>query len=228
VRLLVREPAAEEEVVVAAAADANWPLPRSLAVLVFAGAAREEAAARLPPDVPADPIGDEMAALVPDPGRPGRRAELARAASVDDAVAALGPTVSWQDAPLSFSRARAALALVRGGSVPASPLVVAAEHGAALLMSSDPRLVADLVRDRLAPLEALSPGPRSRLTETLEAWLAAQGRLQAAADLLQVHPQTVRYRLRRLREILGGALDDPDQRFELDLALRTRAYLGGT
>lgn len=228
VRLLVREPAADEEVVLAAATDANWPLPRTLAVLVLAGPRREEAATRLPPDVPADPVGDEIAALVPDPEGPGRRAELARATDVGDALAALGPTVSWPDAPLSLSRARAALALVRGGSVEASSLVVAAEHGAALLMSSDPRLVADLVRDRLAPLEALSPGPRSRLTETLEAWLASQGRLQAAADLLQVHPQTVRYRLRRLREILGGALDDPDQRFELDLALRTRAYLGRT
>jgi DNA-binding PucR family transcriptional regulator len=163
---------------------------------------------------------------VPDPERPGRRAELERAAEASEALAGLGTTVTWRDAPLSYSRARAALALVRGGSVPGGALVVASEHGAALLMSSDPQLVADLVRNRLAPLEALAPGPRGRLTETLEAWLAEQGRLQAAADRLKVHPQTVRYRLRRLREILGGALDDPDQRFELDLALRTRAYLG--
>jgi hypothetical protein len=226
VRLLVREPPADEDAVAAAAADANWPLPRALAVLVLAGPGREEAAARLPPDIPVDPIGDEMAALVPDPERPGRRAELERAAETAEAQAGLGTTVSWRDAPLSYSRARAALALVRSGSVPGSALVVAAEHGAALLMSSDPQLVADLVRNRLAPLEALAPGPRSRLTETLEAWLAEQGRLQAAADRLKVHPQTVRYRLRRLREILGSALDDPDQRFELDLALRTRAYLG--
>jgi DNA-binding PucR family transcriptional regulator len=196
--------------------------------MVLSGAGREEAAARLPPDIPVDPIGDEMAALVPDPERPGRRAELERAASTGEALAALGPTVAWPDAPLSFSRARAALALARAGSFADSPLVVAAEHGAALLLSSDPRLVADLVRDRLAPLEALAPNSRLRLTETLEAWLAVQGRLQAAADRLQVHPQTVRYRLRRLREILGGALDDPNQRFELDLALRTRAYLGGS
>jgi PucR C-terminal helix-turn-helix domain/GGDEF-like domain len=226
VRLLVREPPADEDAVAAAAADANWPLPRALAVLVLAGPGREEAAARLPPDIPVDPIGDEMAALVPDPERPGRRAELERAAETAEAQAGLGTTVSWRDAPLSYSRARAALALVRSGSVPGSALVVAAEHGAALLMSSDPQLVADLVRNRLAPLEALAPGPRGRLTETLEAWLAEQGRLQAAADRLKVHPQTVRYRLRRLREILGSALDDPDQRFELDLALRTRAYLG--
>jgi DNA-binding PucR family transcriptional regulator len=35
-----------------------------------------------------------------------------------------------------------------------------------------------------------------------------------------VHPQTVRYRLRQLRELYGERLDDPEARFELALALR--------
>jgi DNA-binding PucR family transcriptional regulator len=38
---------------------------------------------------------------------------------------------------------------------------------------------------------------------------------------LGVHPQTVRYRLRQLRELFGTALEDPDARFELALALRS-------
>jgi DNA-binding PucR family transcriptional regulator len=38
-----------------------------------------------------------------------------------------------------------------------------------------------------------------------------------------VHPQTVRYRLARLRERFGADLDDPDARFELELALRAQA-----
>ena len=37
---------------------------------------------------------------------------------------------------------------------------------------------------------------------------------------LHVHPQTVRYRLARLRERFGERLDDPEARFELALALR--------
>jgi DNA-binding PucR family transcriptional regulator len=37
---------------------------------------------------------------------------------------------------------------------------------------------------------------------------------------MQVHPQTARYRIARLREVLGDQLDDPDARFELQLALR--------
>jgi DNA-binding PucR family transcriptional regulator len=42
------------------------------------------------------------------------------------------------------------------------------------------------------------------------------------ARTLGVHPQTARYRLTRLRELLGDALDDPDARFELELGLRAR------
>jgi DNA-binding PucR family transcriptional regulator len=35
-----------------------------------------------------------------------------------------------------------------------------------------------------------------------------------------VHVQTVRYRVGRLRDVLGDALDDPEARLELALALR--------
>jgi len=37
---------------------------------------------------------------------------------------------------------------------------------------------------------------------------------------LDVHPQTARYRIARLRELFGEDLEDPDARFELELALR--------
>jgi DNA-binding PucR family transcriptional regulator len=42
------------------------------------------------------------------------------------------------------------------------------------------------------------------------------------AEELHVHPQTARYRIARLRELLGEQLEDPDARFELELALRAR------
>ncbi len=226
-RLLLLDPPAEPDAAAATAAEAGWPLPPSLAVLVLAGEAREAVLRRLPSEAIADAGEEELAVLVPDPDAPGRRASLGRAIEAAGAGVrgALGPSVAWPDAPLSRARARAALALAAAGAVPAAPLVVAADHGAALLLTSDPRLVADLIRETLAPLEALPPATRQRLTETLAAWLAEQGRLQPVAARLGVHPQTVRYRLRRLRAELGGALDDPDARFELDLALRTRAYL---
>ena len=37
---------------------------------------------------------------------------------------------------------------------------------------------------------------------------------------LGVHPQTVRYRLKQLRDLFGTRLEDPEGRFELTLALR--------
>jgi DNA-binding PucR family transcriptional regulator len=42
------------------------------------------------------------------------------------------------------------------------------------------------------------------------------------ARALGLHAQTARYRLGRLRELLGNDLDDPDARFELELSLRAR------
>jgi DNA-binding PucR family transcriptional regulator len=42
------------------------------------------------------------------------------------------------------------------------------------------------------------------------------------AKALHVHPQTARYRTARLRELLGEQLEDPDARFELEIALRCR------
>jgi DNA-binding PucR family transcriptional regulator len=104
--------------------------------------------------------------------------------------------------------------------------VLAEEHATALLLRSDPALGRDLAADRLAPLEALGPASRERLLATLREWLRHQGRLSPTAAALDVHPQTVRYRLGRLRELFGPALDDSDGRFELELALRIRDRRG--
>jgi DNA-binding PucR family transcriptional regulator len=82
------------------------------------------------------------------------------------------------------------------------------------------------VRRRLAPLDALSEPVHDRLTETLAAWLDHLGEARPAAETLNVHVQTVRYRLGQLRELLGDALDDPDARLELALALRARRGSG--
>jgi DNA-binding PucR family transcriptional regulator len=52
-----------------------------------------------------------------------------------------------------------------------------------------------------------------------------RGNAAAMARALDLHPQTVRYRLARLRELLGDQLDDPDARLELELALRAQLRL---
>jgi DNA-binding PucR family transcriptional regulator len=98
--------------------------------------------------------------------------------------------------------------------------VGARERAGELLLRGDPELARELAADRLAPLAALSAGSKRRLTETLRVWLAEQGRLGPVAQRLGVHPQTARYRLARLRELFGSSLDDPDERFWIELALR--------
>jgi hypothetical protein len=210
--LLLDAPAANASAVEAAAADAEWELPRRLAALAVAGGQAARVSRRLPDALLGSVDGMDWA-LVPDPARPGRRAEIEE--TVGAAGAALGPTVSWRSAPESARRAALAMALVRDGG-----FVVADERLLDLMIAADPALASDLARAALAPLDALSDGARERLRETLAAWLDAQGHARTAAESLHVHVQTLRYRLGRLRDVFGDALDDPRKRLELALALR--------
>ena len=214
VRLLVREPAAEAAAVEAAAAEAVWELPRLLSVLAIGG--RSAKGARLPREAIAEVIGEITCVIVPDPDGPGTRSLLERGLADAGVSAGLGTTVHWSDAAVSFARARAALALAHGDGT----LVIARDRAGELLILNDPALAAEFAADMLAPLGGLSAGSRARLSQTLSVWLAEQGRLGPVAQRLGVHPQTARYRLGRLRELFGTALDDPDQRFWLELALR--------
>jgi len=180
-------------------------------------------ARRLGPDAVGGAVGGAACVFLPDPDAPGRRRQLiaALAAATGEAeTAALGPSVAWERAVASLRRASSAFRLAAAGGIAASGLVVADDHLGALLLAADPEVAADLARTRLAPLAELPPGPRARLVETLRAWVDRPGQVQAVAAVLEVHPQTVRYRVRRLRELFGDALEDPEQRFELGLALR--------
>jgi DNA-binding PucR family transcriptional regulator len=55
---------------------------------------------------------------------------------------------------------------------------------------------------------------------TALAYVQHHANAAAMARALHLHPQTARYRIARLRELLGDQLDDPDARFELEAALR--------
>lgn len=61
----------------------------------------------------------------------------------------------------------------------------------------------------------------------LHAWLEAGGDVNAAAGGLHVHPNTVRYRLRRACDLAGLDLADPDHRLLAQLALRTAVTPSG-
>ncbi|SEF53820.1 purine catabolism regulatory protein [Nonomuraea solani] len=69
----------------------------------------------------------------------------------------------------------------------------------------------------LAPLTGY--GSRADLVRSLRAYLDSNGHWDAAAQRLGVHRHTLRYRMRRVAELLGRDLDDPGVRAELWLAL---------
>jgi hypothetical protein len=224
--LLVQEPPAAPVTVEAEAASAAWRLPRSLAALVVdaegSGEQADRLALRLGPEVLVAHIAPLVVALVP---ADGRRGELE--AAVRGRAAALGPVVTWQEAAVSFARARELLQLARDGGIEDSGgLLLAEHHNLSLLLGVDRRLARDVADAALAPLEAETEVSKERLGSTLDAWLRHRGRTEAVARALHVHPQTVRYRLARLRELFGPRLDDPDARFELELALRARRVAG--
>jgi DNA-binding PucR family transcriptional regulator len=169
-------------------------------------------------------VPDGRLALVVADDREAER-WLGRAAAALGLVAplAIGPTVEAAGAARSAARAVALLDHVAAGPPgdPAAPEVVRCDdHEIALLLGAAPDLAREVAGRRLAPLDTLDDAARVRLTDTLAAWLADPGRPQAMADRLGLHVQTVRYRLKALRALFGDALDDPDERFELSLALR--------
>jgi hypothetical protein len=218
VRLLIEGAPVDE--VDQAAATASWKLPRTLAVLACDYFDAERLAARVGDGAIAVPLDGCCCMLLPDPDAPGRRDLLTTA--LRRTTGAIGPSVPPAQADRSFARARACLRLQIAGMLPAGRLVIADDRLVTLVLHRDPQLLEELATRCLAPLDGLTPAAADRLLATLAAWLRAQGSIPDAATALHVHPQTVRYRLARLRDRFGTALDDPDARFELELATRAR------
>ncbi|MDQ6775956.1 MAG: helix-turn-helix domain-containing protein, partial [Actinomycetota bacterium] len=200
------------------AAALAWPVPRTLAVLVCRHRNPERLVALVGEGALGGRLDEHVALIVPDPDAPGRRARITR--SFGTRTAAFGPTVALEQAHASYDRAMRCSALQEAGIIPTDGLADSGEHLAALVVHADPGALADLAARRLAALDALTPMQRERMETTLAAWLAHDGGVAEAATHLVVHPQTVRYRVARLRELLGDQLDDPQARFELALALR--------
>ncbi len=73
-----------------------------------------------------------------------------------------------------------------------------------------------LVDPRVRTLRAQDPV----LADTLRVYLDGFGDVGAVAEQLHVHPNTVRYRVRRIEKLLATSLDDPDDRLVLALGLR--------
>jgi hypothetical protein len=216
--LLLREPPVEAVDLAAAAQSAGWQLPGTLAAATCEDDDLGAVAGRLPADALVTVVEGTGCILLPDPEGPGRRDQLRRAAS--KAALAVGPTVEPSQASKSWSLARELLLAAKAGAVDGDAPLYAEDHLSDLLLLANPHLASLLAARRLAPLEDLTPRARERMRETALAYARHRGNAVAMAAELHVHPQTARYRIARLRELFGDDLDDPDARFELELALR--------
>jgi PucR family transcriptional regulator, purine catabolism regulatory protein len=107
-----------------------------------------------------------------------------------------------------------------------SQVIAVPELGLTGLLAAvtDERLV-DYSRRHLGPLIEHDRLRKGSLVATLRAYLET-GEQQQAAQKLRVHPNTLRYRLDRIREISGVDLEDPETRLNLAVALRVQALLG--
>lgn len=76
----------------------------------------------------------------------------------------------------------------------------------------------------IGPLLRYDADNNARLVETLDCFLAGDGH-QGAARKLAIHPSTLKYRLGRIREVLGVDFADAQVRFDIELALRLAAGL---
>ena len=87
---------------------------------------------------------------------------------------------------------------------------------------ADPTTIDERVADTLAPVLTYAGPQRDEFLDTLRQWLDTSDSLDALAERLQIHRSTLTYRRKRLNDLLGDDLHDPDRRFELALALRLR------
>ncbi|MCI1018952.1 helix-turn-helix domain-containing protein [Microbacterium sp. C5A9] len=85
----------------------------------------------------------------------------------------------------------------------------------------------ELLHDILRPLDDLGPERALQSVRTLLVYLAHEGSLVHAGRELMLHPNGVGYRMRRIRDLLGIDLSDPDARFAVELACRVRLLGSG-
>jgi hypothetical protein len=217
---------AANDVLVAAAERADWALPTTLTAVLLPAAQVRGTLASLGPDTLR--VGEDLPGT--DPGGEGEPLALLLVADVDGAGrrhllrvlegrhAVVGPPRPWSWVRSSYDRAARTAAMVGTTTADDGP-IDSEDHLAHLVVSADREALDDLRTRALAPLGVLRAATRERLEETLRAWLLHQGRREAVAAELHVHPQTVRYRMSQLRELYGDQLDDPATVRDLVVAL---------
>ncbi|WP_170201394.1 helix-turn-helix domain-containing protein [Actinocorallia herbida] len=220
IKALVGEGVSDGRPVPDLAREAAWRLPETLACVALGprpGDARTLFG--LTPDVLLDVERPDPYLLVPAPDLPGRKAMFEQC--LGGITHALGPSVPYTDGAVSLRLARRALVLADEGMIqPDGDCIRCDDHLATLHLLADDDC-ARLLVDRT--LNAFADVSDKRLTPLLETLLALLTRGSSAPEIaehLNVHPQTVRYRIRQIENYCGISLNDPQWRIETQLALR--------
>ncbi|WP_262852234.1 helix-turn-helix domain-containing protein [Mumia quercus] len=158
--------------------------------------------------------------------------------SVDDSVTVLAllrdaiPTIriaaSWKVSVGDVADARRwtvrALDLSDKGII-SEEVIECAKYRTMLWLHSEPALRRQMAQELLVPLFAETPNSREILSETLLDWLQTRDSAPAIAGRLGVHAQTVRYRWKRINELFGEALHDPEFIVQLTMVLKASVPL---
>lgn len=123
----------------------------------------------------------------------------------------------------SYAEAIAALRVGPHVSTSPSPVYDHQDLAPVVALLEDPERARRFATSSLEPLGELIERPW--LLPTLEAYLIHQGRLKEAAADLDVHVNTVKYRIKELRAVAGPAFADGDRAVALLLALRATRVL---
>lgn len=200
--------------------------------------AMEAAASRSGETLLMVPEGERLVVLAADGGA-AVAACAAHAARAEDDRPVREPTAEDGEVVIGLSAPAGPIAVSAAYKQAEQALSVARRRGRVLVEHEElaagsvlPLLADDAVRafadGMLRPLREHDAKGRGDLTASLRAWLSRHGQWDAAAADLGVHRHTLRYRMRRVEEILGRSLDDPDVRMELWLALKATAASSGT
>jgi sugar diacid utilization regulator len=130
--------------------------------------------------------------------------------------------------PRSYSEALHALAIVEWSR--GQGLMTFQELGVLRLLftSEDRRGVEQFVQDWLGKLIAYDRARSTELVATLSRYYGCGGNYDATAAALHVHRSTLRYRLKRIRDLSGHDLGDTDCRLNLEIATQAWQVLRGS
>ena len=175
--------------------------------------------------------------VVPRPDQVGGRppwTELHRAVasllrSPNGSIGVGQPCEEPSELPRSYSEAMRALK-VRMASAGAGGATTFAELGIYRLLAAGAGEgeVHAFVREWLGPLIDYDAANRSELVATLWQYYECGGNYDATAHALTIHRSTLRYRLRRIRDLTGHDLGAVESRLNLHVASRAWRILGGS